>query len=131
MAGNYYEINACKDLLNIDIDDTVEDELLNRFGRVANTHIDNILKAHDERIPLKVPNVLADIKMTANYYVCSLFRGKRGDTDSAKFCMEQSVATINGLIMNLEIDGAPQHVERFSGRRYTGDGGYGHYLAEW
>tara|TARA_R110002020_G_scaffold42971_5_gene125365 strand:+ start:7175 stop:7561 length:387 start_codon:yes stop_codon:yes gene_type:complete len=128
MAGNYFEINACKDLLNIDVDDSVEDELLNRFGRVANTHIDNILKAHDERIPLKVPNVMADIKMTANYYVCSLFRGKRGDVDSAKFWMEQSVATINGLIMNLEIDGSPQVVERFTGRRFHGDS---HYLADW
>ena len=48
MAGNYYELNACKDLLNIEIDDTVEDELLNRFGRVANSHLANILKAHDE-----------------------------------------------------------------------------------
>ena len=128
MAGNDYEINACKDLLNIDITDTVEDELLNRFGRVANAHIDNILKAHDERIPLKIPNVLADIKASANYYVCSLFRGKRGDVESAKFWMDQSVETINGLIMNLEIDGAPQVVERFTGRRFSGDA---HYLAEW
>ena len=131
MAGNYYELNACKDLLNIEIDDTVEDELLNRFGRVANSHLDNILKAHDERIPLKVPNVLADIKATANYYVCSLFRGKRGDIDSAKFWLEQSNLTINGLITNLEIDGSPQVVERFPGRRYRGDGDFGHYLAEW
>lgn len=129
MAGNYYEINACKDLLNIDVTDTAEDELLNRFGIVSNSHIDNILKAHDERIPLKVPNVLADIKASANYYVCSLFRGKRGDTDSAKFWMDQSINTINGLIMNLEIDGAPQVVERFTGRRwYSSDS---HYLADW
>ena len=42
--------------------------------------------------------------------------------------MDQSVETINGLIMNLEIDGAPQVVERFTGRRFSGDA---HYLAEW
>ena len=58
MAGNYYGINACKDLLNIDNSDKVDDELLNRFGAVANQHIDNILKQHDERIPLKVPSIL-------------------------------------------------------------------------
>ena len=129
MAGNYYEINACKDLLNIEITDTVDDELLNRLGLVANTHIDNILRQHDERIPLKVPNVLADIKMAANYYVCSLFRGKRGDTDSAKFWKEQHLETINGIIMEkVQDDGHPQVVERFTGRRFSGDS---HYLAEW
>jgi hypothetical protein len=116
MAGNYYEINACKDLLNIDVTDTVDDELLNRLGLVANTHIDNILRQHDERIPLKVPNVLADVKMAANYYVCSLFRGKRGDTDSAKFWKEQHLETINGIIMEkVQDDGHPQVVERFTG----------------
>lgn len=128
MASNFYEINACKDLLNIEITDSVDDELLNRFGMVANQHIDNILKRHDERIPLKIPNVLADVKMSANYYVCSLFRGKRGDTDNAKFWYDQHLNLINGLIENLEIDGAPQVAERFTGRKYSGDS---HYLAEW
>jgi len=128
MAGNYYEINACKDLLNIDNSDTADDELLNRFGLVANQHIDNILKAHDERIPLKVPRVLADVKMAANYYVCSLFRGKRGDADTAKFWLEQHENTINGIVSNLEIEGSPHVVERFTGRRFSGDS---HYLADW
>ena len=129
MAGNYYEINACKDLLNIEITDTVDDELLNRLGLVANTHIDNLLKQHDERIPLKVPNVLADIKMAANYYVCSLFRGKRGDVDSAQFWKEQHLETINGIVQQKITDDAiPETVERFTGRRYSGDN---HYLAEW
>jgi hypothetical protein len=129
MAGNYYEINACKDLLNIEITDTADDELLNRLGLIANTHIDNILKQHDERIPLKVPNVLADVKMSANFYVCSLFRGKRGDVDSAKFWKEQYMETINGIIESKVTDDAiPQTVERFTGRKYGNDS---HYLAEW
>ena len=98
MAGNYYGINSCKDLLNIEVTDTVDDELLNRFGAVANQHIDNILKQHDERIPLKVPSILADVKMSANYYVCSLFRGKRGDNDTAKFWKDMFIDTINGII---------------------------------
>jgi len=128
MAGNYYEINSCKDLLNIDITDTADDELLNRFGAAANQHMDNIFTQHDERIPLKVPRVLADWKMAANYYVCSLFRGKRGDVDTAKFWKEQHVDTVNGIISKLSIDGQPQVVERFTGRRFSGDA---HYLAEW
>ena len=129
MAGNYYEINACKDLLNIEITDSVDDELINRFGMSANVHIDNILRQHDERIPLKIPNVMADIKMAANYHVCSLFRGKRGDIDSAKFWKAPHTETINGIIQDKIVeDGIPQVVERFTGRRFSGDS---HYLAEW
>jgi len=116
MAGNYYGINACKDLLNIDNGDSVDDELLNRFGAVANQHIDNILKQHDERIPLKVPSILADIKMASNYYVCSLFRGKRGDNDTAKFWKEMFTDTINGIIEERSIEGLSYDVQRFNDR---------------
>lgn len=128
MAGNYYELNATKDLLNIDITDTTDDEILNRFGALSNQHIDNIQSQHDERIPLKIPRVLSDIRMAANFMVCSLFRGKRGDVDSAKFWKEMHTETIAGIISKLAIDGQPQVVERFTGRRFSGDA---HYLAEW
>ncbi len=128
MAGSYYELNKTKQLLNIDVDDTADDELLNSFGEVANQHIDNIQTQHDERIPLKIPRVLSDIKMAANFYVASLFRGKRGDTEVADFWMKQHLETINGIISKLSIDGTPQVVERFTGRRFSGDA---HYLAEW
>ena len=116
MASNFYGLNKCKQLLNIDVDDTVDDELLNSFGEVANQHIDNILKQHDERIPLKVPNILADVKMSANYYVCSLFRGKRGDTESAKFWKEMFTDVINGVIEERSIEGLPYDVQRFNDR---------------
>ena len=128
MAGNYYELNATKDLLNIEIADTVDDEILNRFGAVANQHIDNIQTQHDERIPIKSPKVLSDIKFAANCHVASLFRGKRGDVDTAKFWKEQHQEVINGIISKLALDGQPQVVERFTGRRFSGDA---HYLAEW
>ena len=76
-----------------------------------------------------MPNVLADIKMAANFYVCSLFRGKRGDVDSAQFWKDQHIETVNGIIMDkIEDDAIPQTVERFTGRRFSGDS---HYLAEW
>jgi hypothetical protein len=116
MASNLYALNACKDLLNIDITDTVDDEILNRFGAVANQHMDNILKQHDERIPLKVPSILADVKMAANYYVCSLFRGKRGDNDTAKFWKEMFTELINGVIEERSIEGLPYDVQRFNDR---------------
>lgn len=129
MPSNFYGLNKCKQLLNIDIDDTVDDEILNSLGEVANQHTDNILKQYDERIPLKVPNVLADVKMAANYYVCSLFRGKRGDNESAEFWKNQHIETINVLIESIGYtDSSPQVVERFTGRRFSGDS---HYLAEW
>jgi len=128
MAGNYFEINKTKQLLNIDITDTADDELLNSFGEVANQHIDNIQTQHDERIPLKVPRVLSDIRMAANYQVASMFRGKRGDIDAAKFWKEEHKDIMNGIINKLAIDGQPQVVERFTGRRFSGDA---HYLAEW
>ncbi len=116
MASNFFAINACKQLLNIEITDTVDDELLTRFGETSNQHLDNILKQHDERIPLKVPSVLADVKMAANYYVCSLFRGKRGDVETAKFWKDMFTDTINGVIEERSIDGLSYDVQRFHDR---------------
>jgi hypothetical protein len=116
MASNFFGINKCKQLLNIEVTDTVDDELLNSFGEVSNQHIDNILKQHDERIPLKSPNVLADVKMAANYYVCSLFRGKRGDNETAKFWKEMFTDTINGVIEERSIEGYSYDVQRFNDR---------------
>ena len=78
--------------------------------------MDNILKQHDERIPLKVPGILADVKMAANYYVCSLFRGKRGDTESAEFWKTMFTDTINGVIEGVSIDGLPYIAARFDDR---------------
>jgi len=116
MATNFFELNACKDLLNIEITDTVDDELINRFGAVANLHMDNILKQMDERIPLKTPSVLADVKMAANYYVCSLFRGKRGDIDTAKFWKDMFTELINSVIEERSFTALSYDVQRFHNR---------------
>ena len=102
--------------MNIDIADTADDEILTSLGEVANQHIDNILKQHDERIPLKVPSVLADVKTSASYYVCSLFRGKRGDIEVAKFWKDMFTDTINGVIEERSIDGLSYDVQRFHDR---------------
>lgn len=116
MASNYFGLNRTKELLNIDVADTVDDEILTTFGAASNQHIDNILKQHDERIPLKVPSILADVKMAANYYVCMLFRGKRGDKDSAKFWQDVFTDTINGVIDERSIEGLSYDVQRFHDR---------------
>jgi len=116
MASNFFELNACKDLLNIEITDTVDDELINRFGAVSNLHMDNILKQMDERIPLKTPSVLADVKMAANYYVCSLFRGKRGDIDTAKFWKDMFTELINSVIEERSFTALSYDVQRFHNR---------------
>lgn len=118
MGGNYFELNDTKRLLNIDISDTVDDELLTQFGEQSNLHIDNILKQHDERIPLKEPGVMADVKQAANYFVASLFRGKRGDADTAKYWKEMFTETINGVIMERSIDALSYDVQRFP-QRFT------------
>jgi len=128
MAGSYYVKADTKLLLNIDSGDTADDSLLDALGLIADQHIDNKLKLHDERIPLVAANVLKDINSAANYYVASLFRGKRGDTENAKFWMDAHETIMIGIEDSLSIDGAPQVVERFTGRRYSGDS---HYLAEW
>ena len=116
MASNFFALNGCKQLLNIEIADTVDDEFLTSLGEVSNQHMDNILKQHDERIPLKVPSVLSDVKMAANYYVCSLFRGKRGDSETAKFWKDMFLDTINGVIDERSIDGLSYDVQRFHDR---------------
>ncbi len=116
MASNFFGLNSTKRLLNIDIADTVDDELLIEFGAVSNQHIDNILKQHDEKIPLKVPSVLEDVKMAANYYTASLFRGKRGDTDNANFWKSMFTDTINGVIDERSIEGLSYDVQRFHDR---------------
>ncbi len=116
MASNFFDLNSTKRLLNIDISDTVDDEILKEFGLTSNQHIDNILKQHDEKIPLKVPSILADVKMSANYYCASLLRGKRGDVETAKFWKSMFTETINGVIDERSIEGLSYDVQRFHDR---------------
>lgn len=42
--------------------------------------------------------------------------------------MEVFQTSMDSIVARLEIDGSPQVVERFTGRRFSGDA---HYLAEW
>ena len=121
MAGSYYTQANVKLYLNIAASDTADDSLLDNFGAIADQHIDNILLQHDERIPLTSGAVLNDVKAAADYYVASLYRGHRGDTDNEKFFMAKFDQIINGMIEKLSVEGKSYTAERFSGRFSTHD----------
>jgi hypothetical protein len=121
MAGDYYVQATTKLLLDIAAADTSDDTLLDALGALAGQHIDNILKKHDEKIPLQSTNILDDIKMAANFYTASLYKGRREQPEDAKFWKEQFTETINGIIEKLSIDGNNYVVERFNSRFGRGD----------
>lgn len=120
MAGVYYDQARTKRLLEIAAADTSDDTLLDELGLVANQHIDNILKIHDEKIPLQGANILNDVKQMAILYTASIYKGKRGDDASAKFFMEQFKVLLDGLALGRAVEGAPYIVERFNSRFITG-----------
>ena len=120
MAGSYFELANTKLILEIASADTSDDALINALGLLANQHIDNILKIHDEKIPLQGTNVLDDIQMAANWYTASLYKSKRGDMDSAKFFMDHYKDIILGITAERGVEGIPYVVERFNSRFITG-----------
>ena len=87
---------------------------------MANQHIDNVFKIHDEKIPLQGTNVLNDIKMAANYYTASLYKSKRGDLESATFFRGVFDSIIKGLTDQRAVGGVPYIVERFNSRYISG-----------
>ena len=94
--------------------------MINALGALANQHIDNVFKIHDEKIPLQGTNVLNDIKMAANYYTASLYKSKRGDLEAADWFMKQFNVIIIGMTEGRAIEGTPYIVERFNSRFITG-----------
>jgi len=120
MAGSYFELANTKLILEIASADTSDDTLINAFGALANQHIDNVFKIHDEKIPLQGTNVLDDIKMAANYYTAYLYKSKRGDLESATFFKEVYDTIILGMTEGRAIEGVPYIVERFNSRFITG-----------
>ena len=121
MAGSYYTQATVKTLLDIASGDTADDTLLDSLGTLADQHIDNILKKHDEKIPLQSTNVLNDIKMAANFYTASLYKGRREQLEEAKFWKDQYNETIDGIIEERSIEGNNYVVERFNSRFGRGD----------
>jgi len=119
-VGSYYNQANTKLILEIASGDTSDDTLLDALGALANQHIDNIFKIHDEKIPLQGANVLNDIKMAANYYTASLYKSKRGDLESADWFMKQYQGIILGMTERTAIEGQPYIAERFNSRFITG-----------
>lgn len=119
MAGSYYTQNNAKALLDIALTDTSDDTLLDLLGALANQHIDNILIQHDEKIPLQGTNVLEDIKLAADYYTASIYKGRREQPDSAKFWMGAFQAIIDGIVEDRSIDGVTSYVADRHNSRYS------------
>jgi hypothetical protein len=126
VAGSYYTQANAKLLLDIASGDTADDSLLDLLGGVANQHIDNILKKHDEKIPNISTNVLEDIKLAADYYTASLYKGRREQPESAKYWLDQYQIIIDGIIEERSIDGETYIVERHATRH----GGHFHQFAD-
>lgn len=102
MSGNYYDLSNTKKILNITELDIIDDELLNALGESANQHIDNILEPVDSGIPYTTTSILNDIKAAANYYTCSLYKGKKQDFEAAKFWKDMFQDLIDNIIKNRE-----------------------------
>ena len=120
MAGSYYDQDRTKRLLEILTTDAGDDTFLDELGAVADQHLDNILIAHDEKIPLTGANILNDVKEMAALYTAGLYKGHRGDLETSEFFMKQFGILKNGLAEQRAIEGKPYLVERFNSRYITG-----------
>ena len=126
MSGNYYDLSGTKKILSITETDILDDELLNQFGEMANQHIDNILEPSDSQIPYTSPNILNDIKSAANYYTCSLYKGKKQDFEASKFWKDMFQDVIDNVIKNrvgdqtsIVIDGFGRMNDDYDGSEYN------------
>ena len=119
MAGSYYDQDRTKRLLGIGTGDSADDVLLDELGAVANQHTDNILKIHDEKIPLST-DALNDIKHAAACYTASLFKARQEDPEMAKFWKTNFDDIIAGYIQEKEVTGQPYIVERHNSYYQTG-----------
>ncbi len=119
MAGSYYDQDRTKRLLEIAAGDTADDTLLDELGAVADQHLDNILKIHDEKIPYS-GTILNDVKEMSAIYTAKIYKGKRGDKDGADFFKGLFDEMLEGLALGKAVEGKPYIVERFNSRYITG-----------
>lgn len=131
MAGSYYVQATTKLLVDIASADTADDTLLDALGALADQHIDNVLKIHDEKIPLQSTNVLNDIIMAANFYTASLYKAKREDFPAADHWMKRYDSVISGIQEDRKVDNPSYLVDRTMGRRGGRTGEEAHWLADW
>ena len=94
-----------KFLLDIAESDQTDDELLDDLGELANAHIDNKLKQFDSAVPVTSSAIQNDLRSCANYYTASLYKGKKGDYDAAKYWKEMSNEVFDSIIEKKKTDG--------------------------
>ena len=116
MAGSYYVQATTKTLLDIASGDTADYTLLDTLGALADQHIDNIMKKHDEKIPNVSTNVLNDIIMAANYYTAYLYKMRREQPESAQLHLDAFQIIIDGMIEERSIEGQSYTVDRHNSR---------------
>lgn len=103
-----------KFLLDIAESDQTDDELLDDLGELANTHIDNKLKQYDSAVPVTSSAIQNDLRSCANYYTASLYKGKKGDYEAAKYWKEMSNEVFGSIIEKKKTDGITTiSVDRF------------------
>ena len=120
MAGSYYDQDRTKRLLEIATGDAADDTFLDELGAVADQHLDNLLIAHDEKIPLTGSNILNDVKEMAALFTASIFAGKKKDPETAKFFQDLYKDLLDGFAFGKGINDQPYVVERFNSRFITG-----------
>ena len=120
MAGSYYDQDRTKRLLEIGTGDAADDTLLDELRAVADQHLDNLLRAHDEKIPLTGSNILNDVKEMAALFTASIFAGKKKDPETAKFFQDLYKDLLDGFAFGKGINDQPYVVERFNSRFITG-----------
>ena len=119
MAGSYYDQDRTKRLLEIAAGDSADDTLLDELGLVADQHIDNIFKIHDEKIPYS-GTILNDVKELSAIYTAKIYKGKRGDEIGIRFFGELFEQLLEGMALGKAVEGKPYIVERFNSRYITG-----------
>jgi len=120
MAGSYYDQDRTKRLLEIGTADAADDTILDELGLVADQHLDNILKIHDEKIPQSGTGVDNVMKEMAALMAAGLFKTKRGDHDTAKAFKDMFDLLLKGLALGKAVEGVVAIVPRFNSRYQTG-----------
>jgi len=120
MAGSYYDQDRTKRLLEIGTGDSADDTIIDELGLVADQHLDNILKIHDEKIPQTGSGVDNVMKEMAALYTASIFKDKRKEFQTADVFRTQFNVLLEGLALGKAVEGVVFTVPRFNSRYQTG-----------
>lgn len=94
--------DTVKDELNIQVNDTVDDNTLDNYGNQANRKIDNLLFSYQDVIPAAVTEITGDCKGAARMYICYRYKVKQREFDSAKEYRTEFDSMVETVIKRLE-----------------------------